>query len=126
MQPGGDAQFSLAQYLARKIRRREKLRSPMQECASLRRVLFGLILVIPLIREFRSDGNRTWFMSRIRLPRNSGHGRRKMREPFDIKSVTETQINRHGDHRREKRGIEKRQLELQPMPIDILKVIRKF
>src|SRR5258708_4528758 len=65
-------------------------------------------------------------MSRIRLPRDRGHSRGKMREPFDVKLVAKIRINRRGDYRQKKRAIEKGQLKFQSMQINILKVLRQF
>src|SRR6266404_1556730 len=115
MYPGCQAQLSLVQNLVRKIDRAQQLRCLVDYILFLRRVFICLVGVIPLIGKFGGNGQRTWFMARIGLPRRCRDRGRKMRQPFEIKLVLQAPIERRGYYRRQERAIEKWQLKFQPV-----------
>src|SRR5437016_764917 len=104
------------QYLGRAVKH------PAFACNALVR----LMVFVPLISQMLWDRQRTRFMSRVRLPGNGGHCRRKQRQPFDVKFVLQTPVERGRNYRFEKCSIKEGQLEFYPMQIQILEVQSKL
>jgi len=84
------------------------------------------MVFVPLIGQVIGNGQRTGFVSRVRLPGNGGYYRWKQRKPFDVEFVAQTPVERCCDYRFEKRSIKEWQLKFQPMQIEILEVQREF
>ena len=64
----------------------------------------------------------TWLVTWIYLPRNGRDRGRKERQPLNIQLVPETDVDRHRDDQFQKKAVKERQLELEPVQVDVLKM----